>query len=82
MIYNLNKGNKNSGLIITLTLFSVFAFVIMFAAEMSIVHGQMAIPTPEHTPAYITGVNDGLAAAKVNTMWELHVHLTGIRAVI
>jgi len=66
MIRNLNKGNKNSGLIITLTLFLVFAFVVIFSAVvMSMVRGQMAIPTPEHTPAYITGVKDGLAAAKV-----------------
>jgi hypothetical protein len=65
MIQNLDKGNKNSGLIVTLTLFSVFAFVVIFSAVgLSMVHAQTAIPNPKHTPAYITGVKDGLAAAK------------------
>ena len=66
MIHNLHKENKNSGLIITLTLFSVFAFMVIFSAVgMSMVHAQTAIPNPKHTPAYITGAKNGLAAAKV-----------------
>lgn len=66
MIHNLHKENKNSGLIITLTLFSVFAFIVIFpAVGMSMVHAQTAIPNPKHTPAYITGAKNGLAAAKV-----------------
>jgi hypothetical protein len=35
------------------------------ALTMSMAHAQTAGPIPKHTPAYMTGVKNGLAAAKV-----------------
>jgi hypothetical protein len=66
MVHYLRKVSKDKALIITLILCSVFVFmVIFFVVGIPMVHAQTAIPTPKHTPAYITGVKDGLVDAKV-----------------
>lgn len=67
MIYNLHKKTKNNGLMTTtLTLCSVFVFIVSFSAiTISMAHAQTAIPIPKHTYAYMTGAKSGLAAAKV-----------------
>jgi hypothetical protein len=48
------------------TLCSVFVFIVTFSAvTISMAQAQIAIPIPKHTYAYMTGVKNGLAAAKV-----------------